>query len=125
MKSRSENCCDWISDRTGRDKSSPILRTRWPRRVWQPQLYQKLIDRKPSPRNALEFCSGTIAEMKDGNVLDAVESYSRQQKLGYVHLRNVHAKVPFYQETFHVFFYAMISDTTLDGRTPVSFCSRP
>ena len=71
-----------------------------PRLVWQPHLYQKLIDLKPSPRNALEFCVGTIAEMADGDVYDAVETYSRQKKLAYVHLRNVRDKAPFYKETF-------------------------
>jgi mannonate dehydratase len=81
------------------DPPLPFVRAQ-PRLVWQPQLYQKLIDLKPSPRNALEFCVGTIAEMKDGNVYDAVETYSRQQKLGYVHLRNVRDKVPHYKETF-------------------------
>jgi len=81
------------------DPPLPTVRAQ-PRLVWQPQLYQKLIDLKPSPRNALEFCVGTIAEMKDGNVYDAVETYSRQNKLAYVHLRNVRGKVPFYKETF-------------------------
>ena len=38
--------------------------------------------------------------MKDGNVYDAVETYSRQKKLAYVHLRNVRDKVPVYKETF-------------------------
>jgi mannonate dehydratase len=71
-----------------------------PRLVWQPQLYQKLLDLKPSPRNALEFCVGTIAEMRDGDVYEAVDTYSRQGKLAYVHLRNVRGKVPFYKETF-------------------------
>jgi len=41
-----------------------------------------------------------IAEMKDGDVYEAVETYSRQQKLAYVHLRNVRDKVPYYKETF-------------------------
>ena len=81
------------------DPPLPFVRAQ-PRLVYQPQLYQKLIDLKPSPRNALEFCVGTIAEMKDGNVYDAVETYSRQKKLGYVHLRNVRDKVPTYKETF-------------------------
>jgi mannonate dehydratase len=81
------------------DPPLPFVRAQ-PRLVWQPQLYQKLIDLKPSPRNALEFCVGTIAEMKDGDVYDAVETYSRQGKLGYVHLRNVRDKVPHYKETF-------------------------
>ena len=56
--------------------------------------------RVTSRRNALEFCVGTIAEMADGDVYDAVETYSRQQKLASVHLRNVHGKAPFYKETF-------------------------
>jgi mannonate dehydratase len=81
------------------DPPLPMVRGQ-PRLVWQPQLYQKLIDLKPSPRNALEFCVGTIAEMADGDVYEAVENYSRQKKLAYVHLRNVHNKVPFYKETF-------------------------
>ena len=81
------------------DPPLPFVRAQ-PRLVWQPQLYQKLIDLKPSPRNALEFCVGTIAEMADGDVYEAVAQYSRQQKLGYVHLRNVRDKVPHYQETF-------------------------
>jgi mannonate dehydratase len=55
---------------------------------------------KPSPRNALEFCVGTLAEMTEGDIYDAVETYSRQGKLAYVHLRNVCGKVPFYKETF-------------------------
>ena len=81
------------------DPPLPFVRAQ-PRLVWQPQLYQKLIDLKPSPRNALEFCVGTIAEMKDGDVYDAVETYSRQNKLAYVHLRNVRGKAPHYKETF-------------------------
>lgn len=71
-----------------------------PRLVWQPRLYQKLIDLKPSPRNALEFCVGTLAEMTEGDIYETVENYSRQKKLAYVHLRNVRGKVPFYKETF-------------------------
>jgi mannonate dehydratase len=71
-----------------------------PRLVWKPRLFQKLIDLKSSPRNALEFCVGTVAEMADGDVYQAVETFSRQKKLAYVHLRNVSGKAPFYKETF-------------------------
>jgi mannonate dehydratase len=71
-----------------------------PRLVYQPHLYQKLIDLRPSPRNALEFCLGSLAEMTEGNIYDVVDTYSRQGKLGYVHFRNVRGKVPYYQETF-------------------------
>ncbi|HVS54097.1 MAG TPA: mannonate dehydratase [Opitutaceae bacterium] len=71
-----------------------------PRLVWQPQLYQRLIDLNPSPANQLEFCVGTLAEMADGEVYDAVDRYSRQQRIGYVHLRNIAGKAPHYRETF-------------------------
>ena len=81
------------------DPPLPSIRGQ-PRLVYQPRLYQKLLDLRPSPRNALEFCVGTLAEMTEGDLYDAVDSYSRQGKLAYVHLRNVRGKVPFYQETF-------------------------
>jgi mannonate dehydratase len=70
------------------------------RLVYQPQLYQRLLDRRPSRANALEFCIGSIAEMTEGDVYEAVDRYSRQGKLAYVHFRNVRGKVPHYRETF-------------------------
>jgi mannonate dehydratase len=81
------------------DPPMPTMRAQ-PRLVYRPALYQKLIDLQPSPRNALEFCIGTIAEMSEGDVYAAVDQYSRQGRLAYVHLRNVRGKVPFYKETF-------------------------
>ena len=81
------------------DPPLPTVRGQ-PRLVYQPRLYQKLIDLNPSPRNALEFCIGTLAEMTEGDIYDVVDTYSRQGKLAYVHLRNVRGKVPLYKETF-------------------------
>jgi mannonate dehydratase len=81
------------------DPPLPTMRGQ-PRLVYQPQLYQRLIDMNPSPRNALEFCIGTIAEMSEGDVYEAADQYSRQGKLAYVHFRNVTGKVPHYRETF-------------------------
>ena len=81
------------------DPPTPTMRAQ-PRLVYQPKLHQKLIDLKPSPRNALEFCCGTIAEMTGGDIYEAVDTYSRQGKLAYVHLRNIRDKVPVYKETF-------------------------
>ncbi len=81
------------------DPPLPTVRAQ-PRLVYQPQLYQRLIDLHASRSNALEFCVGTLAEMTEGNVYEAVDTYSRQGKIAYVHLRNVHGKVPMYQETF-------------------------
>jgi mannonate dehydratase len=71
-----------------------------PRLVYQPGLYQRLIDLNPSPANTLEFCIGSIAEMTGGDLYEAVDAYSRSGRLGYVHFRNVRGKVPHYKETF-------------------------
>jgi len=68
--------------------------------VHQPRLYQRLLDLRPSARNMLEFCVGTLAEMTEGDIYETVDTYSRQRKLAYVHLRNVRGKVPHYKETF-------------------------
>jgi len=81
------------------DPPMPSMRGQ-PRLVNQPQLYQRLIDRNPSPRNGLEFCLGTLAEMTEGDVYTAVENYSRQKRIAYIHFRNVRGKVPHYRETF-------------------------
>jgi mannonate dehydratase len=81
------------------DPPMPTMRGQ-PRLVYQPSLFQKLLDLRPSPANALEFCVGTIAEMTEGDVYEATEHYSSQGKLAYVHFRNVRGKVPHYRETF-------------------------
>lgn len=94
------------------DPPVPMLRGQ-PRLVFQPRLYQKLIDLKPSPRNGLEFCVGSLAEMTEGDIYEVVDTYSRQGKVVYVHLRNVHGKAPQYQETF-------VDDGDVDVRRVVS-----
>jgi len=81
------------------DPPVPRLRGQ-PRLVYQPEMYQRLIDLKPSPRNQLEFCLGSVAEMTEGDVHEATEQYSRQNKIAYIHFRNVHGKVPHYREVF-------------------------
>jgi mannonate dehydratase len=81
------------------DPPTPTMRGQ-ARLVYQPHLYQRLLSRKRSKANALEFCIGTLAEMTEGDVYGAVEQYSRQGKLAYVHLRNVKGKAPQYHETF-------------------------
>ena len=50
--------------------------------------------------NGLEFCVGTVAEMTEGSVYDAVDRYSGQGKIAYIHLRNIVGKAPHYRETF-------------------------
>jgi mannonate dehydratase len=81
------------------DPPVPMLRSQ-PRLVYQPRMYQRLLDLKPSPRNALEFCIGSLAEMTEGDIYQVVQDYSQQGKVAYVHLRNVKGKAPHYRETF-------------------------
>ena len=81
------------------DPPMPTMRGQ-PRLVYQPKMYQQLLDSHPSPANTLEFCLGTLAEMTEGDVYEATDQYSRQGKLAYVHVRNVRGKVPHYRETF-------------------------
>ena len=81
------------------DPPMPTMR-RQPRLVYQPHMYQRLIDLAPSPSNALELCVGTLAEMTEGDIYEAVDQYSKQGKIAYIHLRNVVGKVPSYRETF-------------------------
>lgn len=69
-----------------------------PRLVYEPQLYRKLLDIKHSKSNTLEFCLGSIAEMKVGSVYEATEEYAND--IAYIHFRNVRGKVPHYKEVF-------------------------
>jgi mannonate dehydratase len=38
--------------------------------------------------------------MTEGDIYDVVDQYSRQNRVGYVHLRNITGKAPHYRETF-------------------------
>lgn len=81
------------------DPPMPYIRST-PRLVYQPGMYQRLLDLQPSRANALEFCLGSIAEMTEGDIYEATDQYSRQNALGYIHFRNVVGKVPHYREVF-------------------------
>lgn len=73
---------------------------RQPRLVYQPGMYQRLLDLVPNRHNALEFCLGTLQEMTDGDIYEVCDRYTRQGDVAYIHLRNVRGKVPHYTETF-------------------------
>jgi mannonate dehydratase len=81
------------------DPPMPTVRQQ-PRLVYQPRMYQRLIDISTSPSNMLECCLGTLAEMTDDGFYEAVDVYSKQRRIAYIHFRNVSGKVPHYHETF-------------------------
>lgn len=81
------------------DPPMPTLR-RTPRLVYQPNLYQDVIDLYDSTSNKLEFCMGSVQEMSEGSLYDAIDTYASQGKISYAHVRNVKGKVPVYDEVF-------------------------
>lgn len=81
------------------DPPMPTVRGQ-PRLVYQPRFYQKLAGLSASPCNGMEFCCGTMAEMTEGDLYEALDVHTRHGRIGYVHLRNVRGKVPHYRETF-------------------------
>ena len=118
------------------DPPMPTMRQQ-PRLVYQPRMYQRLIDLAPSPSNSLELCVGTMAEMTEENLYDAIDSYSKQRKIAYIHLRNVAGKVPNYRETFiddgdvdMLRILSILAKNGFDGvvipdHTPQMTCSAP
>ncbi|MFT5375774.1 MAG: mannonate dehydratase [Candidatus Latescibacterota bacterium] len=118
------------------DPPVPVLR-QTPRLVYQPHMYQRLIDLHPSPASGLEFCLGSIAEMTEGDVYQATEQYGEQGKIFYVHFRNVQGKVPHYREVFvdegdidMVRVLRILRDHHFDGvlipdHTPQMHCDAP
>ncbi len=81
------------------DPPMPTLRGT-ARLVYQPSLYQQMLDLHPSPANALEFCIGSLAEMTEGDIYEVVDTYTRQDAVAYIHFRNIRGKVPHYHEVF-------------------------
>lgn len=83
------------------DPPLPVLRG-MARLVTQPQHYQRLLDLAPSHHNSLEMCLGTISEMPEGefDIYEAVDRYSKQGNISYIHFRNVRGKAPNYEEVF-------------------------
>jgi mannonate dehydratase len=81
------------------DPPVPTLR-HTARVLTSPAAMQRLLDCVPSPANSLEFCQGTVAEMPDVDVYDAIARFARQDRIGYVHFRNVVGHTPKYHEVF-------------------------
>ncbi len=108
-----------------------------PRLVYQPDLYQRVIDLNPSPANKLEFCLGSLQEMTTGNLYEAIDQYGSQGRLSYVHFRNVRGKIPCYDEVFidegdidMLRVLQQLKDLEFDGvlipdHTPLMDCAGP
>ena len=65
-----------------------------------PSEYIKLINISKSPSNKIEMCLGSIQEMEESGLESYVDKFSKEQRIGYMHFRNVKGKVPNYVESF-------------------------
>lgn len=71
-----------------------------PRLGYNPDHYKQLMEMEVSPNHVMELCIGTLGEMAEGDLYEAVEFFAKRQKIGYLHCRNIRNKVPYYKETF-------------------------
>ena len=74
--------------------------------------YQKLIDLVPSPVNGIALCQGNFSLMTD-NLPDVIRHFGGQQKIFFVHFRDVRGTPEKFVETFHD-----------DGQTDMAACIR-
>ena len=70
------------------------------RLVNQPWKYKKLVSLVESPANGLEYCLGSVQEMREGDLYESLEHHVARDDIGYIHFRNVKGKVPDYHEVF-------------------------
>ena len=74
--------------------------------------YQRLIDLVPSPMNGIALCQGNFTLMTD-NLPDVIRHFGRQEKIFFVHFRDVHGTPEKFAETFHD-----------NGKTDMAACIR-
>ena len=74
--------------------------------------YQKLIDLVPSPSNGIALCQGNFTLMTD-NLPDVIRHFGEQDKIFFVHFRDVRGTPDNFAETFHD-----------DGKTEMAACMR-
>jgi mannonate dehydratase len=70
------------------------------RLVYRPELYDRMLALSPSSSNCMEVCVGTLAEVDDSDIYQAMDHLSATGRIGYVHFRNVNGTVPRYREDF-------------------------
>jgi mannonate dehydratase len=70
------------------------------RLAYSPEALQRVMELVPSPSNAIEFCQGAVGEMEGSDLYAMIDRYTREDKIAYVHFRNVRGRVPDYTEVF-------------------------
>ena len=73
---------------------------RQPRLIYRDHLYHKLFSLVESTVSKAELCLGTVQEMQESDVYKLTEDLVKQNKVAYIHFRNVVGKIPEYHEVF-------------------------
>jgi len=81
------------------DPPLPVMR-RTGRILKNPSEYEDLININKSSSNKIEMCLGSIQEMKEPGLEKYLDKFSKENRIGYIHFRNVKGKVPSYTEAF-------------------------
>lgn len=71
-----------------------------PRILTSLEAFHRLLDLAPSPSNGMTFCQGNIALMTP-DLPEAIHHFGSQQKIFFVHFRDVRGTADDFQETFH------------------------
>lgn len=107
------------------------------RGINSPAAYERLIALDPSPANRIELCLGSIQEMASADVYEVARKWLAEDRIGYIHFRNVRGRVPCYREVFvdegdidMVRMMRLLHDGGYDGvlipdHTPALDCSAP
>ena len=102
-----------------------------------PSEYDRLISINNSTSNKIEMCLGSIQEMQEDGLEDYLDKYSKDNRIGYIHFRNVIGKVQNYIEAFvddgdinMVNVIKILKKNNYDGviipdHTPALNCSAP
>jgi len=70
------------------------------RLINRPDSWRRAFDLAPSPANVAELCLGSLQEMPGPEIYGLVERLAAEDRIGYIHFRNVRGKVPKYHEVF-------------------------
>jgi mannonate dehydratase len=81
------------------DPPLPIMR-RTGRILKNPSEYEKLINLNTSSKNKIEMCLGSIQEMEEEGLEKYLDKFSKENRISYIHFRNVKGKIPNYIEAF-------------------------
>lgn len=64
----------------------------------RPEDFDRMFSQFPTPYCTAEFCQGTFTEM-GVDIYSTIRHFASQNRISYVHLRNVRGKIPNYDET--------------------------